>query len=117
MQFGVTITVWTDGNHVNLPDQPHRHGQLAQTREPMLHSLDVVDRFVHVTRKVDWIEQLCFGGQQSLERALRSLDLARQDGLLSDVHAHQHVGMQQGPAQPDELASVVAMSLAGSYME
>jgi hypothetical protein len=41
------------------------------------------------------LEELRLGGQQILKRALRALDLAREHGLLADVHEDEQIGVRQ----------------------
>ena len=79
---------------VNLADEPHGHRQVCEPPEPVIHRPHVVDEFVDVTRAVGG-EDLGFSREQVGERTLRSLDLARQHSLLSDVHRHEEVCIRQ----------------------
>ena len=60
----------------------------------MIHRPHVVDDFGYIPREV-LFEQLRFGGEEVLERALRALDLAGEHGLLADVHEHEEIGVRE----------------------
>jgi hypothetical protein len=60
---------------MDLAVQAHRDGQFGQAPEAVVHGTDVVDDLDDVVRPLR-VEDLRFGREEVLERALRSLDLA-----------------------------------------
>ena len=63
---------------VNFADQADRDGKILKPRKAVVHCPDIVDDFVKITRTVRH-EDLRLGGEQILQRTLRTFDLARQD--------------------------------------
>lgn len=70
---------------VDFADEADRDGEGVETPEAVVEGVDVVDDFVDVLGGVGG-EDLGFGGEHVVERALGALDLTGEDGFLSDVH-------------------------------
>ena len=80
---------------MNLADEADGNRQVGLARQAVLHRAHVVDHFVHVARTA-FAEDVGFGGEKILEGTLRPLDLAREYGLLANVHVDEQVRIGQG---------------------
>jgi hypothetical protein len=79
---------------VNLAEKSYRHGTLLQSIEPEPHRRHVVLDFEHVAGTVR-VGNARLGSQKIIECAACSLDAAREDGLLPDVHEDEEVRVRQ----------------------
>jgi hypothetical protein len=79
---------------VDLAYQTDRNREVLQPGEAVTERAHVVDDFVDVLRSRR-VEELGFSGQEILKGALRAFDLAREHGLLANVHVDEQVGLGQ----------------------
>jgi hypothetical protein len=104
---------------VDLAEKPHRHRQLGEPCQAVLHRAHVIHDLVDVSRAIR-CQQLRLGGEQILQRALGALDLAREHRLLAHVHENKEVRVGQRlhgavePAQRTVGVGEQALQLAGN---
>ena len=79
---------------VDFTNQANRQRQLLEPAQPVVHGPNVVDDLRDVRRGAV-AEHSRLDGQQVLEGALRSLNLAREHGLLADVHVDEQVRVRK----------------------
>ena len=86
---------------MDLTDQTKGQGQAGQAFEAVVHGGHVVEDFFHVQREV------CRRGvelvrEDIVQGALCPLDLGTEDGLATNVHRDEQVGVWQGPTDAIE---------------
>jgi hypothetical protein len=79
---------------MNFSNEPQAKRQFIQTLQTVVHRPHIVDRFFNIFRDI------LPGGvnlelQDIFERALRTLDLRTENGLVAHVHCHEQVRVGQ----------------------